>query len=549
MSGTNFSKGLKVFGHDVMPGSGGEVLYGDSFHVDSGHTEAADTTDAGSKSKPFLTLDYAVGRTTANNGDAIYVAPGHAETLSADSAVDIDVAGLTIIGLGSGEDRPIFTFASATAADFKLAAANTRIHNLVFKCNIASQAMMIETSADDCEISHCEFREGSATGLNFITVGVADADSDRLWIHDCKFHMPTAGNGDSAIAFAKDHTGVVIERCYVYGDFDLAGIDIPVGGNAQVDLRIQDCVITNLLTGQHAIQINGTGSTGKLVKLYVETDALATSIDAGGLEMFDCYHHVGTDQAGWTRVAVEPDSTANILGADDSNNDFASTNVAANEDGSVLERLEQIQEAVNRGAGSNVGANESLVDILYGSNGIGAFPAAAAPANSVSMSEVLRAIYDRQLGDGTDSSTNSRLGKKVTVAAADVFDGTTTALFTVATGRVLITHLEGEVVGAAVDATVSNTKFVSNPTTGTDADLCAVLDIQSDEIGTLYTITGTFSDAMLGANAGGSPGMAKPIVVPEGTIDLSSSADAGTGGATGKFELWYIPLDDGATVS
>ena len=139
-------------------------------------------------------------------------------------------------------------------------------------------------------------------------------------------------------------------------------------------------------------------------------------------------------------------------------------------------------------------------------------------------------------------------GIKVARAAADVFDGNTTALFTISGGRILLTHLEGEVTGAAVGAVNSNTKFVSNPTVGADLDLCAVLDIISDILGSIYTITGTLADALQGGLGGGSVGMDRPIVLPEGTIDLSSSADAGVGGALGKFELRYVPFDDGAQV-
>ena len=39
------------------------------------------------------------------------------------------------------------------------------------------------------------------------------------------------------------------------------------------------------------------------------------------------------------------DNPDNILGADSDNNQFASTNVVANEDGSMVERLEALQKA------------------------------------------------------------------------------------------------------------------------------------------------------------------------------------------------------------
>jgi hypothetical protein len=216
---------------------------------------------------------------------------------------------------------------------------------------------------------------------------------------------------------------------------------------------------------------------------------------------------------------------------------------------SLAEVLAFIQDGVRNGSGTGLATNESLADVLYATNGILTYPSAAAPGNGVSLAEVIRSIYDRQLGDGTDTATNSKLGKKVTRGAADVFDGTTTALFTVSSGRIMLTHIEGEVTGAGLDGTGSNTKFVSNPTVGTDLDLCATLDIQSDELGSLYTITGVLSDALQGGTGGGSVGMTRSIIIPEGTIDLSSSADAGTGGAQGKFELWYFPMDDGASVA
>ncbi len=149
---------------------------------------------------------------------------------------------------------------------------------------------------------------------------------------------------------------------------------------------------------------------------------------------------------------------------------------------------------------------------------------------------------------GQNSGKLTQLGLKVNRAAADVFDGTTTALFTISGGRVFVTHIEAEVTVANVDVTTSNTKFISNPTVGVDLDLCAILNITGDIVGAVYTITGTFADALTGGIGGGAVGMTAPVVVPEGTIDLSSSADAGTGGALGKFEIWYLPLDAGATI-
>lgn len=542
------------------------------------NTTAADTATLrdtfGYKTDPidgstliFTDLDTAFGVARAGLGDEILVASGYSESLASAGALTCDTAGVTIRGQGNGASRPQITFATLAAASISVTAASMRFENMVFLCNIASQNHMFDVAGDDLTIEDCDFREGSATGLSFITADTADADSDRLTIRRCKFHAPTAGNMDNAIQLAKDFTGVRIEDCEIHGDFDVAAIDVPAGGNAQVDLQIKHCDITNLQAAKYAIQIDSNTSSGKIVDCNVVTDAKATAVDAGGLEMFNVYYNDGTDQGGWSAIVAEPDSTTNILGADDADNGFDSSNVVANENGSVLERLEQIQEAVNVGTGTGLpantsladfvgkgtatqlAANESLVDVLYGANGIATFPAAAAPANGVSMAEVLRSVYDRQFGDGTNSNTNSLLGKKVTRAAADIINGATTAVFTV-TGTILLTGLTGLVSVAAVDAGASNLKFQSNPTTGTTTDLCANLDVDSDEIGTMYSVDGAPGTALLRGESGNVQVMPNgPVQVAAGGIETVSSVDRGTGGALLALTAWYLPLSDGASLA
>lgn len=62
--------------------------------------------------------------------------------------------------------------------------------------------------------------------------------------------------------------------------------------------------------------------------------------------------------------ALVDDETTNLIGYNDANNAAVTTSVAANEDGSVLERLEQLQEGVNKGAGAALPTGKSLFDII-----------------------------------------------------------------------------------------------------------------------------------------------------------------------------------------
>ena len=82
---------------------------------------------------------------------------------------------------------------------------------------------------------------------------------------------------------------------------------------------------------------------------------------------------------------------------------------------------------------------------------------------------------------------------------------------------------------------------------GTAVDLAANLDINADEVGCLY-LAECDGTALVGANAGAAMnGIGRTFaVVNTGVIRIETSAT--NTGAT-KWALWYVPLDDGATVS
>lgn len=138
--------------------------------------------------------------------------------------------------------------------------------------------------------------------------------------------------------------------------------------------------------------------------------------------------------------------------------------------------------------------------------------------------------------------TALRVGFTVERATALLPQTTATEYFTIAGGRVLALFV-GEVT-VLIETATTATKLVHSPSTGTDMDMCATLDITADEVGTLYTLTGTAGDAMIGGGQSGPIGQG--IILSEGTVDLDCGA--GSDGQT-KWTCYYIPLDDGATVT
>lgn len=243
---------------------------GDIWWVDSGSATGADAAGYGvNPDKPFLTLDYAVGNCTANNGDTIYVMPGHAENLALDSTVDVDIAGLRIIGIGWGGSRPTFT-ATQIAGDFKLASACNWIENLLFLSGIDATTGMLEVTGADNTIVNCEFRDsvGQATDC-LITVD----GSDRLHVKDCKFIMAAAAGANSAIAL-DGSDDAHIEGCYIYGNFAVGAIDLRTTASARV--KIHDCKIWTENGADIAIVDTigtSTGIIGPRLQIVLEDNA------------------------------------------------------------------------------------------------------------------------------------------------------------------------------------------------------------------------------------------------------------------------------------
>lgn len=138
-------------------------------------------------------------------------------------------------------------------------------------------------------------------------------------------------------------------------------------------------------------------------------------------------------------------------------------------------------------------------------------------------------------------------GTRVSRATAALPQTTTSALFTV-TGKVLVTAIWGEVT-TVIQTQANNTKLQFDPTdAGATQDLCAVLDITADAVGTMYSITGTPATALQDALNFVSPDkmLARGLLLKPGSILLSCAA-SNTGSV--KWDLVYVPLENGASVA
>lgn len=128
---------------------------------------------------------------------------------------------------------------------------------------------------------------------------------------------------------------------------------------------------------------------------------------------------------------------------------------------------------------------------------------------------------------------------------------TTDQIFRVKGGRVLVRLLLGEVTTAA-DATVTTLKVSSKKldnasvAVGTAVDACSATAVTSQEVGSLLVVEGDGTGLIVNNAGAGLPGTGTGVwIAPQGEIYLTTSAT--NTGAT-KWDIWYMPLDEGAYV-
>ena len=140
------------------------------------------------------------------------------------------------------------------------------------------------------------------------------------------------------------------------------------------------------------------------------------------------------------------------------------------------------------------------------------------------------------------------LGVRVDRATATLPQTATGSIFTVSGGRIILTGIIGQVT-TALGATATSMNLVHTPTVGTVADITGPAVVTSDEVGTLYGISGLITDSFsnnLPPTSALASLPARPLLLAVGNIGLKTDAND-TGSV--KWHLTYWPFDVGASVA
>lgn len=228
MPATDYTKYLinqALIQRGIFPGLGGSVFY-----VNSQATGGLDANNSAlglNPTTPFSSLDFAFSQCVTSRGDVIVALPGHTETLTAAGQCQFDIAGVTLIGVGTGSNKPTITLATLTSTDVDVDAANVRVINIRFVSGIDDLAIMLDVNAGGTTFEDCEFI-GPATleCLNFVNIASTFDDYTFLrcrWLQNAD---PAGTDGAAATGgiYLVDTENVRVEDCTFDGFFETACI-------------------------------------------------------------------------------------------------------------------------------------------------------------------------------------------------------------------------------------------------------------------------------------------------------------------------------------
>lgn len=282
---------IDILNTDITNAGGlSNIGTGKVFYVDSAAGGSA-TSSGTSLAAAWPTLDDAFDSGNgleANRGDVVFVLQNSAESGSSANLWDIDIAGVTVVHLGNGDDQGTYTFAD-TDTTVSVGAANVTIIGGRLLAGISEVVIGLDVTADAdyLTVIGMEFPEPLTSTFEFnIAVQLVTGADDVSFI-GCKAYSADATGADH---WLNGGAGVVnrltIRNCLVHGEYAIAPIF-----SDQIDLEnyIAYNNVTQMTAGEFGIEYTAA-ATGILERNNVVIDDRNNnSIDSGSMRTFENY--------------------------------------------------------------------------------------------------------------------------------------------------------------------------------------------------------------------------------------------------------------------
>lgn len=297
----------RILADRLASGATGDVLFvGKAAIADRDAIQRLWIPDFEGKAHFFATIDEAIGACTASAGDTIYVLPGHTEAVTATS-INLDVAGVSVIGLSSGSLKPTLTF-GATDSAINVTAANCKLQNLRLTAGIGDvvTAVLHATAAQNTQYIDIEFYATSTFNfINCYTLGAANISDGCKWERN---YLRTADAGQLALAVtAAAHNDLKFYNNYVVHNAAAAGL-LTAGAVNLLGLDVRgNFVQTGQSDGSVGVLVitTSTASSGCIVDNDMKTaDAAANVAIPIASKVYAARNYIaGADEVG-TVIAV-----------------------------------------------------------------------------------------------------------------------------------------------------------------------------------------------------------------------------------------------------
>ena len=247
--------------------------------------------DGKSWREPKATVATALALTTANQGDVIYMLPGHVESI-ADAQLDWDTAGVSFIGLGHGAARPRFDFDHANSS-IDIGASSVVVRNITLRPSVAAVligldvvTLMTDTLIEDVEVLPGEAGDGTDEFVVAIDIKVG---CSRTRIRNLKYRQHASAGGTIAgVRLAGASDDIIIEG--MDANMMGAGLVACIQGvtTLSTNVRIHDCVFQTD-AAEPGIELL-TATTGVITDVLVFSNManLVDAIVADGCARFRC---------------------------------------------------------------------------------------------------------------------------------------------------------------------------------------------------------------------------------------------------------------------
>lgn len=521
-----FVGGITLFGSPT-------ILPGASLPTSSKFLFVSSVTGAdgnpGTYELPLATINRAMDLVVANRNWVIVCLPAHAETITAAGGITMDVAGVTLIGLGVGNDRPRLTFGTATTASFLVSAANCKVSNIVGLAAIDNLSQPFDIRAAGFTF-YIEWQDAS-TAVEAIRAMLTTAAADNL-TGTLIYRGFTGGN---ATVNAIRLVGCNDARLYVdyYGILTTAVVEFHT--TACVNVVVAGTMYTSGVTNQTRLVVDTvTGSTW----LAYGYDATAGGQFLGG--------------SGAT-IAIAPSITA-VTDALYGATGVASWPAAAQYANgiSIAEVLGWIQDGVRRGTGTTMAANKSIADAL-GTDGTTVTDAAVNVLGAIGPNNANNAFSSSSVVVNNDGSVMERLEGLID-GAWRLATATSTSALTTGTIFSYSGTIEFKIMGRVSTVIQSQATTVKLGVVADGFalyDICATVDINAFTAGSLISITGTAANGAVATTNVGSIGPFQTNSVLA-TCVTSGVIRATFGAASTGAIVWCMiwrPISSGAAVT